>query len=47
MQGIYVRENNGHADKCGEKLLPLSVVEKIHIKRELTDDSWYQVKNHP
>ncbi|CAM6034844.1 unnamed protein product [Sphagnum compactum] len=43
MQGIYVRENNGHADKCGEKLLPLSVVEKIHIKRELTDDSWYQL----
>jgi hypothetical protein len=27
--------------------LPLSVVEKIHIIRELTDDSWYQVKNHP
>lgn len=43
MQGVFQREENPLKKKCDEKLQPLSIVEKIRVMREPTDESWYQV----
>lgn len=45
MESVFLREWSPSKKECSGQLQPLSLVQRIRVVKEMTSESWYQVRN--